>query len=662
MVIAYRGIAVYMLTHFEIATRESVLDHKIFGGVGTYEQLTGSAFFVFDPAHAANAAIVDLTRAARNDAGLVECRADIWVLQPVDRTLGNGNLLYYVVNRGRKGALSTFNLAEGSNAPKTAAQFGDGMLLEAGYVVAACAWQADVPPEFEEDVDLLTLDAPLAQGIEGPLGCEILVDEPTRIHSLGSRYHRPYEVAAGSEARAQLTVREEPHGEAKPVAREAWQFARFDDGRPAIQYEAGFIPGLIYNLVYTGRDPVVMGTGMAVTRDFVSNLKYAPDNPSAQHGRPTIARAYGFGSSQSGRFLRHLLYQGFNADEEGRQVFDALQINVAGGGMGSFNHRFAQPSRHASAHFDAYYPTEQFPFADAPQQDPHTKMTEGLLDACERQGTTPKIFYINSSTEYWNRGASLTHADAKGNKDLTVPAEVRIYHFAGTQHGAADLPNEPDALPGNPVDFRLGHRALLQALDRWVQQDIEPPQSCYGKIADGTLLAYDALQFPALPGMPPPKQHRQPRQLDHGPEWARGIIGREPPGLGDEYAALLPAVDIDGNEIAGIRLPEVAIPLGTFVGWRLRSEAQGATWAIVGLQGGWLPFAATDAERDAQDPRDAIATRYRDRQEYIERAVEAAEGLVGQRLLLSRDLGLVAERAGHMYDWAFKQRGRTHHQ
>ncbi len=303
-----------MLTHFEIAAREPVLEAKVFGGVGAYEQLTGRAFFAFDPEHPANTAVVDLALAARNGAGLVECRADIWILQPVDRALGNGNLLYYVVNRGRKGALSTFNLAEGSNAPKTAAQFGDGLLLESGYVVAACAWQADVPAEFAEDVDLLTLDTPIAQGIEGPVGCEILVDEPTQTHSLGSRYHRPYEVAASSEVQAQLTVREEPYGDAKPIAREAWEFTRFDDGRPAIHYEAGFIPGLIYNLVYTGRDPLVMGTGMAATRDFVASLKYAADNPTAQNGRPIIARAYGFGSSQSGRFLRHLLYPGFNAD------------------------------------------------------------------------------------------------------------------------------------------------------------------------------------------------------------------------------------------------------------------------------------------------------------------------------------------------------------
>ena len=644
-----------MLTRFEITARESVLAGQRFGEVGAYEQLTGSAFFEFDPLHPANACIVDLGLAPRNSAGRVECRADIWILQPLDRARGNGNLFYYVVNRGRKGALSTFNLAEGSNAPKTAAEFGDGLLLEEGYAVAACAWQADVPPEFGEDVDLLTLDAPVAKGVEGPVACEILVDEPTRMHSLGSRYHRPYECALGRDKEARLTVREEPYGEAEPIAREAWEFARFDDGRPAIDYEAGFTPGLIYNLVYTGRDPVVMGTGLAVTRDFVASLKFTDDNPTAQDGQATIARAYGFGSSQSGRFLRHLLYLGFNADEQNRQVFDGLQVNVAGGSMGSFNHRFAQPSRHASAHFDAHYPTEQYPFADAPVPDPYSQENGGLLDRCEQQGCTPKIFYINSSTEYWNRGASLAHVDPLGTTDLTVPAAVRIYHFASTQHGGADFPIGANALPGNPVNFRLGHRALLGALDRWVQADIEPPPSCYGKVADGTLVDFAALDFPSLPGMPQPRLHRRPRKLDYGPDWDRGIIATEPPGLRGDYVTLLPAVDGDGNEIAGIRLPEVEVPLGTFVGWRLRSEAQGATWAIVGLSGGWLPFAATDEVRDKDDPRAAIAARYDNRDDYIARAVTAAEALVARRLLLARDLALVAERAGRMYDWAYSQ-------
>lgn len=641
-----------MLTRFEITSRHPVLDGRVFGAAGAYEQLTGSAFFEFDPEHPRNAAVVDLDLAPRNDTGRVECRADIWILQPQEPVLGNGNLLYYVVNRGRKGALSTFNLAEGSNAPTTEGEFGDGLLLELGYTVAACGWQADVPLEAEDNLHLLTLDAPVIRGITGPVGCEVLVDERVVIHSLGSRYHRPYEVAEGTEADAWLTVREEPYGEAAPIARAAWDFTRLDDGRPAIGYEAGFEPGLIYNLVYTGKDPMVMGTGLAVTRDFVSSVKFSADNPTAWDGHSTIERAYGFGSSQSGRFLRHLLYEGFNEDEAGRRVFDGMQVNVAGAGRGSFNHRFAQPSRHASAHFDVYYPTEQFPFADAPQRDVHTGAEGGLLDVGDSRGTTPKIFYINSSTEYWNRGAALTHTDVDGKEDLAVHESVRIYHFAGTQHGAAELPTEPDALPGNPVEFRLGHRALLQALDAWVRAGVEPPPSGYGRVAEGTLVDLAGMAFPFLPGMPLPSVHRRPRRLDHGPDWDKGVIGAEPPGVGREYAALVPAVDADGNEVAGIRLPEVAAPLGTFVGWRLRSEALGASWAMVGLQGGWLPFAATESDREAGDPRSAIAACYRDREDYVSCAREAALELVDRRLLLARDLALVAERAGRMYDWA----------
>ena len=636
-----------MLTRFEIAARDAVLGGQPFGGAGAYEQLTGSTFFAFDPDHSRNECIVDLELAPRNAAGRVECRADFWILQPRDRARGNGNLLYYVVNRGRKGALATFNLAEGSNAPHTVAHFGDGLLLELGYTVAACAWQADVPPEAEDNPDLITLDAPVAAGKTGPVSCEILVDERVQIHSLGSRYHRPYAVE-GNEGL--LTVREEPYGAARSIARDAWEFARLDDGRPAIRFDEGFVPGLIYNLVYTGRDPVVMGTGLAVTRDFVSSLKYGADAPAV------VERAYGFGSSQSGRFLRHLLYEGFNEDEQGRQVFDALQVNVAGGARGSFNHRFAQPSRHASAHFDALYPTEQFPFADLPQEDPHTGARGGLLDVADQRGVTPKIFYIHSSTEYWNRGASLGHVDVDGRADLEVHASVRIYHFAGTQHGAAELPAGPDPLPGNPVDFRLGHRALLQALDAWVREGRAPPPSCCGAVRDGTLVDHAALGFPDLPGMPPPRLHRRPRRLDHGPEWAQGIIGREPPDLGREFATLLPAVDADGNEIAGIRLPEVAAPLGTFVGWRLRSVAMGAPWAVVGLAGAWLPFAATAGDRAAGDCRPSVAERYSSRAEYVQRALAAGEQLVRRGFLLARDLDRVAERAGQMYDWVVQRR------
>lgn len=626
----------------DISERRLVLNGRTWGTVGAYEQLEGSAHFAFDPLHPLNAAMVDLGRAQRDAQGRVACRADFWILKPVEAESGSGSLLYYVVNRGRKGALGTFNLATGSNRPETPDEFGDGLLMEAGFTVAACAWQADVPPEAPDNPHLMTLDAPTIEAT-GPVCCEILVDELTYVHSLGSRYHRPYEVAPGSQMQAELSVRERPYDEPVPIQRDAWSFARLDDGRPAVDYRAGFEPGLLYNVVYTACNPTVMGIGLAATRDFVAHLKGDAEF--------RIDRAYGFGSSQSGRFLRQLLYDGFNESEAGQQVFDGLQINVAGAGRGSFNHRFAQPSRHASAHFDVYYPTEQFPFADGLQSDGEDG-EDGLFSRCAARGVVPKVFHVNSSTEYWNRGAALAHVDVTGQRDLDLHDQARIYHFASTQHGAADLPSGKDELPGNPVEFKLGHRALLMALDAWVREGREPPASCYPTLKAGTLVAPrdGAFGFPVLPGLARPTAARRVCRLDFGPRWPEGIIDSALPERGAFYPTLVPAVDSDGNEIEGIRLPEVAVPLGTFVGWRLRDADMGAPWAMVGLSGAWLPFAAHMSA--SGDPRPPLSARYADADDYRAQCLDAARDLVARGYLLERDIERVGKRAVDMYNWA----------
>lgn len=648
-----------MLTELTEKSRAAVLDGKTWGDGGAYEQIYGRARFEIDPEVPLNQSIVDLHLAPRNERGCVECQADIWLVRPVDPDRGNGALLYHVVNRGRKGVFPMYHLGTGSNRPHTEAHFGDGMLFEQGFTIAACGWQADVPPSTPDDDHLMTFDAPTAteQGetIVGPVGCEIIVDAPCDLHSLGSRYHTPYEVADGTEDTATLTIREKPYDRHRPIDRSAWSFDRMPDGRPAIRYPEGFRPGLIYNLVYTGKDPKVMGLGFAATRDFVSCLKYDRKHHGLLQEGPPVTRAHAFGSSQSGRFLRHAMVQGFNEDEQHRKVFDGLVVNVAGGGLGSFNHRFAQPSRHASAHFDVYYPTEQFPFTDHPQTDPVSGETAGLLDRCEQTGTTPCIFYTNSSTEYWNRSASLTHTDLAGSKDVAVHPSVRIYHFAGTQHGPADLPSGPDPLPKNPTNFRFVHRALLLALDRWVRNDEEPPESRHGTIAGGSLVTTDTIvkAWPSS-GQPLPSHPRAPRRLDHGDRWSEGIITQEPPEPGEPFTLLVPSVDADGNEIPGIRLPEVAVPLGTFAGWRLRSEEMGATWAMVGLQGCWHPFSA---RRGTEDERPPVEERYENREDYVARCRSVAEGLVGEGYLLQRDLSAIERRAGQMYDWVMTPRG-----
>lgn len=636
-----------MLTQLEILSQEPVLNGKLFGSVGAYEAVIGKARFAVDPKHARNIPVVDLSLAPVNDAGLVTFSADFHLLKPKDASRGNGAVFYNVVNRGRHTVLATFNLATGANRPKTEGHLGDGFLMREGYTIAACGWQADVPSESDGEVNLLTLDVP-AVDVTGPVACEILVDAATALHSLGSRYHKPYEPADWQEDDAVLTVRAYPYDPPQNIARDRWCFDRLPDGRAGIRFDEGFEPGLLYNLVYTGKDPSVMGLGFCVTRDFLSFLKYGEDgNPLGG----AINRVHAFGSSQSGRFLRHMLYQGFNEDEAGRKVMDGVMANVAGGAFGSFNHRFAQPSRHAGAHFDVFYPTEQFPFNDLPQSDQDAGETAGLLDQCDAADVTPKIFYTNTSTEYWNRSASLSHTDTLGQEDVEIHPDVRIYHFASTKHGPGDVPVDPNVVrPPNTVNFRYGLRALVVALDEWVRCDLPPPESCYGKIADGTLVALSDVKWPKISNIPRPERIRQPLRLNWGDRWRDGIVDLEPPEMGEGYTVLLPQVDEDGNELLGIRMPEVVVPLGTFTGWEFRSEDMGATDALIGLQGMWIPFALTEDDR-LDDARTSLAARYQNREEYLGKVALAAIDLVEKRLMMREDVAHVVARAGQMYSW-----------
>ncbi|MDA0745427.1 MAG: alpha/beta hydrolase domain-containing protein [bacterium] len=658
-----------MLTRLEITSREPVLKNKTFGKTGPYEILTGSAYFCVDPANPLNQPIVDLNLAPVNVNGLVECRADIHILKPAESNRGNGGLFYHVVNRGRKGLLAKFNLAEASNRPHTEAHFGDGFLMNEGYTVACCGWQVDVPPEAPDNPDLMTLDVPIATQNKNPIlgivRSEIVVDAPTHTHSLGSRYHHAYEVANSDDPTATLTVRNYPMDPPEPIPRDQWAFATVQKGKQIpsprhVTLSTGFEPGRIYDVVYTAKNPTITGLGFAATRDFVSFCKYetadAQNTPNPLAG--TIQRAHAFGSSQSGRFLRHLLYLGFNQDEQHRNVFDGILAHVAGGARGSFNHRFAQPSRHTCSHIENFYPTEQFPFTDLEQTDPHTEEKGALLERCEQTHTTPKIFYTNTSTEYWNRSASLVHTDLEGKTDVSLHPNVRLYHFSGTQHGpGAFPPPHRNPHPVNPVNFSYGMRALFSALDAWVLNGTEPPSNQYSTIAQKTLVPATAetVGFPTVVGLSFPRAPRQPYRLDFGPKWEQGIITIEPPLVGPPYPVRVPATDSDGNEISGIRMPEVAVPLGTFTGWRFRRPESGAPNALVGLEGAWVPFARTATDRQAAgDPRLSVQERYENREAYLDQVRRATQGLIDDRYVLPCDLNRILERAKAMYDWVLK--------
>jgi hypothetical protein len=368
----------------------------------------------------------------------------------------------------------------------------------------------------------------------------------------------------------------------------------------------------------------------------------------------TITRAIAFGISQSGRFLRTFLFYGFNEDESHRKVFDGVMPHVAGAGRGSFNHRFAQPSRDGHPYLNFFYPTDIFPFTDLPQRDPETGVEDGLLTHNLAPQFQPKVFHTNTSYEYWGRAASLIHTTVDGKADMPLPPHVRVYLLAAGQHGVAPFP--PSRSIGqqlnNPLDFRWAMRALLVAMQRWIADEVAPPPSAYPRIADGTLVAPEQLKFPRLPGVNVPTTPHKAYRANYGSDFiSKGLVTQEPPAIGTAFPILVPQVDADGNERAGIRLPELAVPLATYTGWNLFNERSGPAHVVSSMQGSFIPFARTATERQrAKDPRKSIDERYPSRDRYLALITNAATDLATAGYLLAEDRQRIVEQAQTRWD------------
>lgn len=636
----------------ELSERSDVLGGKFFGAAGPYERMVGKVFFAVDPKLPANRIIADIDKAPRDENGMVEFASDIYVLKPRDPKNGNGAALYEVSNRGHKGMLAMFDRAPSSADPRTAAELGDAFLLERGYTLVWLGWQFDVAREE----GLMRLYTPLARDngrpITGLVRSEIIVDKREFSHSLADRNHIPYRPVDPNDASLTLTVRDRNDGARRTVPRGAWKIVEGTH----LSMEAGFEPGKIYELVYTAQDPALVGLGPAAVRDLISYLKFGNGNTvtSLSDQRRFIKRAYGFGVSQSGRFLRTFLYYGFNADEQGRKVFDGVMAHVAGAGRGSFNIRFGQPSRDGHPFMNLFYPTDIFPFTDEPETDPETGLTDGLLTKAEQAHVAPKIFYTNSAYEYWGRAAALIHSSLDGASDAAIPANTRIYFFAGGQHGPAAFPPVRGAtqnLP-NPNPYTWCMRALLDAMDRWVAKDQAPPASQYPKIAESKLVPLSGLDFPKIEGVHVPGRPQRAYRVDYGPEFRTlGIISIEPPKIGKAFPTLVPQVDADGNETSGVRMPDIQAPLGTFTGWNLRTAALGAPDEMFSMVGSYIPFARTKVERQARhDSRLSIEERYHGRKDYLSKVESAAKNLVAGGYLLEQDVPKLIERGAAEWD------------
>jgi Alpha/beta hydrolase domain len=644
------------VTALDVQTRSLVLDGRPFGAVGAYEKIAGTLRFAVDPTHPVHASICDLGRAPRAADGRVEFAGDFYLLRPVDAARANGSLLLDVPNRGRKVALGMLNSAVRVPDPSTAEDFGNGFLMRHGWTVAWIGWQPDVPR-----VDgLMALDVPRAQGADGLVRCEFRPNAPVDVLPLADRYHVPHPTAELDDPGARLTVREHGGAPASAIPRSAWRFAQRQDGRLAadashVHLEGGFAPGQIYELVYRAVDSPLVGLGLLAVRDTAAFLRWG----SAASGNPcagTLARAYVFGVSQTGRFLRHLLYLGLDEDEQRRLVFDAVVPHVAGGRRGEFNLRFGQPSLNAQESIGSL-----FPFTADTQTDPVTGQRDGWLARVTARGRRPRVVSINTSAEYWRGDASLIHTDVEGRRDVEPPDDTRVYLFAGTQHTPGALPPPPadpntggrGSHPFNVVDYAPLLRAALTNLDRWVREGVAPPPSVFPRLADGSAVTAESTltRFAAIPGVRFPERLARPARLDFGPEAARGIVSELPPKIGARYPSYVAAVDADGNETVGVRPVELAAPLATFTGWNPRHPEQGAAGDLMQMMGSTLAFSRTIAERQRRgDPRPSIEERYGSRAGYLAAVRVAAEALVQARYALAEDVEAMVERAGQRWD------------
>lgn len=643
-------VAQAKITKIVIEKREPFAAGHEFPITGAYERLVGKAYGEVDPKDPLNKVIVNLDKAPRNPNGKVEYGVEFYLLKPMDMRRGNGTIFYEVLNRGNKGMRFNTGAAR-SNDPTTLDHAGDGFLMRQGYTLVWSAWQGDILPGNNR----MTADFPVAKNPDGRpirrwIRTELVFQKPSFSVPLSfdreSRDIRPYPAVEETVPQAKLFRRSGPHAAPELIARDEWSFARCPDGAKKtlsntdVCFPAGFSPNAIYELVYEARDPNVMGMGLGATRDVVSFLRYETSeaNPlsydDGRGQRHSPRWALGFGSSQSGRFLKDLLYQGFNQDENKRIVFDGLIPHISASRRIFTNYEFAMPGRFPTALEGHYYPGDQFPFTYETLTDPISKKTDGLLVRCRKQGACPKIMHWDSGTEPWQGRSSLVITDPLGKSEVPVPANVRLYYFSATQHGPAEKPARGICQQlSNPLSYQETQRVLIVALQDWVTKGIEPPASRFPRLSDGTLvspLAKEKHGFPAIPGV------RYNGKLN---DLFINDLRAVPPKhvAGTEYRVLVPKVDSDGNEIGGIRSVALRVPLGTHAGWNLRA-AGFMEDELCYLNGSYIPFAKTKEEKEKSgDPRLSIEERYRDHADYVQKVNLAARSLIEERFLLPED-------------------------
>ena len=654
-----------VVTRIAIDTVDApTFDARDFGAAGRYEKLSGKAFGEIDPADPANAGITYIQDAPRNARGRVEYVVDISILKPIEASRGNGTLLYDVVNRGARRAFEVFHVgAPGGNNPSRAADIGDAFLLRQGYTLVVSGWQADLPKDLGDFGAYFPVAKRAGAPISKNITVELIVTKPAFTLPLGwdnGRALLPYAMYDRESVIQKARLIRRAHADAadEVIPREEWTFGSCPDGKTVtpgsldVCLPAGFSPDAVYYLSYLAIDPIVMGLAFAATRDVVSFLRYdtSSANPLiARVGRDpqpnAIRRTIMFGRSQSGRFAKDFVYQGFNQDEAKRIVFDGTIELTGGGRLTNINSEFSMPGRFSTALVGHYTPGDQFPFTYEKLTDPVSGRTDGLLERCRAQGVCPKIMHWDSGTEPWGARASLVRTDPLGKTDVSIPANVRLYYFAGTQHVPAGAAADGGIcqFAQNPNQYREAARALLVAMNAWVASGKAPPASRYPSLAERTLvrpLPQREFGFPEIPGK------RYTGEFNH--LYINDDNEQPPRHLKDkQYTVLVPKVDRDGNEIGGVRSVTLQVPLGTYTGWNLRKKGYMEDRSCY-LQGSFMPFVRWRLDRGG-DPRPSLEERYVSKANYVRQVDAAAQRLEQEGFLLAEDALRITRDARELY-------------
>jgi hypothetical protein len=663
------------ITRVEITAHENpTFGGYSWPGVGQYEKLVGIAYGEVDPHDRQNRVIVDIELAPRNSRGNVEYAFNFYILKPIDLSKGAHRVMYEPPNRGGKTWTGLARVSGGGNDPGSIvdpAVLANAFFMPRGYTVVWSGWENNLGPL---DGLVATASFPVARHRDGST---ITGPSYEYIVTGGASSTLAYPAASLDTSKATLTHRvhldDVPNtvaafGSAACTAGVCWRYlSETSIGlvNATTGAAANFVNNDIYEFSYTAKDPTVNGLGFAAVRDWNAWLRYARRD---DHGNPNplagdIKRIYTEVVSQPGRLLNDFRHLGFNESEGGRKVFDGhVQWIAAGNGL-NMNYRFSQTGRTERNRQNHLYIEGRFPFANVYSFDWITRDFDSRYARCQKTDTCPLAMEIYSSNEYWVKAASLLHTDPTGRFDLPDSPYARNYLMSSMQHGTGNPANRGACQQfQNPLSSNATQRALWIAMDEWSTKKRKPPESRVPRLKDRTLvppLPQAGTGFPSIPGVTYTGLKTTRYLFDYGLHfYDTGIATINPPVIvpipgatlpsspvttyqdnranGPIYPSYIPKTDSDGNEIAGVRLPDLRVPLATYTGWALRS----GVWANDGCEaaGQFIPFAVTEADRVAAgDPRPSVAARYASFEVYHAKVRGALNDLVKERFLLCED-------------------------